>query len=279
MNIAPVPPGSCTPDEHRIHRRLFLKGLAASGATAVTSFTGLFTNPVFAKAAEKAQKNVILLWLCGAPSQFETWDPKPGRPSSGPFGSIPTSIPGVHFSSLITDGERSCGSGGRYDPETRKWRPLSADGAPLSVRGAAAVWTGKEMLVWGGAHLDGSTPVNVGLRSGSRYNPDSDTWRPMSLEGAPEGRLDCGATWTGTELIVWSGGDQVKGCVVSGGRYDPATDHWVATANLGVPAGRSLMSSVWSGEGVLFFGGSTGGVEAFNETLYYLPDRTAAPTP
>jgi hypothetical protein len=91
--------------------------------------------------------------------------------------------------------------------------------------------------------------------------------------------LDCGSTWTGTELIVWSGGDQVKGYVVSGGRYDPATDHWVATANLGVPAGRSLMSSVWSGEGVLFFGGSTGGVGAFNETLYYLPDRTAAPTP
>jgi Protein of unknown function (DUF1501) len=95
------PPGSCTPDEHRVHRRLFLKGLAATGTTAVTSFTGLFTNPVFAQAAEKAQKKVILLWLCGAPSQFETWDPKPGRPSSGPFGSIPTSIPGIHFSSLM----------------------------------------------------------------------------------------------------------------------------------------------------------------------------------
>jgi N-acetylneuraminic acid mutarotase len=92
----------------------------------------------------------------------------------------------IVWGGFMTDGERSCGSGGRYDPETRKWRPLSADGAPLSVRGAAAVWTGKEMLVWGGAHLDGSTPVNVGLRSGSRYNPDSDTWRPMSLEGAPE---------------------------------------------------------------------------------------------
>src|SRR4029078_1960727 len=58
-------------------------------------------NPLFAEAAKKAQKNVLLLWLCGAPSQFETWDPKPGRPSSGPFPSIPTSIPGVHFSSLM----------------------------------------------------------------------------------------------------------------------------------------------------------------------------------
>src|SRR5207248_4809099 len=94
-------PGSCTPDEHRLHRRLFLKGLAASGAAAVTSFSGLFTNPLFAQNVRKAEKNVILLWLCGAPSQFETWDPKPGRPSGGPFGSIPTSVPGVHFSSLM----------------------------------------------------------------------------------------------------------------------------------------------------------------------------------
>ena len=94
-------PGCCTPNEHRLHRRLFLKGLAASGVTAVASFNGLFTNPVFAQAARKAQKKVILLWLCGAPSQFETWDPKPGRPSGGPFGSIPTDIPGVHFSALM----------------------------------------------------------------------------------------------------------------------------------------------------------------------------------
>jgi hypothetical protein len=80
---------------------LFLKGLAATGIPAVTSFTGLFTNPLFAQATKKAQKNVILLWLCGAPSQFETWDPKPERPTGGPFGGIKTTVPGVHFSSLM----------------------------------------------------------------------------------------------------------------------------------------------------------------------------------
>jgi len=101
MSASSIPPGACTPCEHRLHRRLFLKGLAASGAAAVTSFSGLFTNSLFAEAAQRAQKKVILLWLTGGPSQFETWDPKPGRPSSGPFGSMPTSIPGVHFSSLM----------------------------------------------------------------------------------------------------------------------------------------------------------------------------------
>lgn len=98
---SPPPPGHCTPDDHRLHRRLFLKGLAASGTTALGSFGGLFTHPAFAEAARRAQKNCLLLWLCGAPSQFETWDPKPGRPTSGPFGSIRTSVPGVHFSSLM----------------------------------------------------------------------------------------------------------------------------------------------------------------------------------
>ena len=93
--------GQCRTDEHVLHRRLFLKGLTATGVASVASFTGLFHNPAFAASVKRAQKHCILLWLCGAPSQFETWDPKPGRPSSGPFRSIPTSIPGVHFSSLM----------------------------------------------------------------------------------------------------------------------------------------------------------------------------------
>jgi len=94
-------PGQCPIDEHRVHRRLFLQGLSGGAAASVGSFSGLFHNAVFAAETKKAQKHCILLWLCGAPSQFETWDPKPGRPSGGPFGSMPTALPGVHFSSLM----------------------------------------------------------------------------------------------------------------------------------------------------------------------------------
>jgi hypothetical protein len=94
-------PGQCRTDEHTLHRRLFLKGLTAGTAASVASFSGLFQNAAFAAATKKAQKHCILLWLCGAPSQFETWDPKPGRPSGGPFPSARTSIPGIHFSSLM----------------------------------------------------------------------------------------------------------------------------------------------------------------------------------
>jgi hypothetical protein len=101
MEPSTLAPGQCRTDEHLLHRRLFLKGLTGGALASAASFSGLFHHPVFAAETRRAQKHCILLWLCGAPSQFETWDPKPGRPSSGPFGSIPTKIPGVHFSSLM----------------------------------------------------------------------------------------------------------------------------------------------------------------------------------
>lgn len=91
----------CSTPEHVLHRRLFLKGLLAGGAASVASWSGLFSVPAFAQQAKKEQKHCILLWLCGAPSQFETWDPKPGRPTGGPFKSIPTKLPGVHVSELM----------------------------------------------------------------------------------------------------------------------------------------------------------------------------------
>jgi len=93
--------GKCPTPEHTFHRRMFLKGLAAAGAVSVASWAGLFSVPAFAQQAKKEQKHCILLWLTGAPSQFETWDPKPGTLSGGPFKAIGTNVPGVQISSLM----------------------------------------------------------------------------------------------------------------------------------------------------------------------------------
>ena len=58
-----------------------------------------------AGAAEPAAKpaSVILLWLWGAPSHIDTFDPKPNAPSEirGPFGTIATKTPGVRFTELF----------------------------------------------------------------------------------------------------------------------------------------------------------------------------------
>lgn len=48
-------------------------------------------------------KSVIFVWLWGAPSHLDTFDPKPGAPAEyrGPFASIDTRTPGVRFTELV----------------------------------------------------------------------------------------------------------------------------------------------------------------------------------
>jgi hypothetical protein len=96
-----LPDPNCGSTDHTLHRRKFLQGTLATGALSLMSWGGLFSLPAFAQEAKKNAKRCILLWLCGAPSQFETWDPKPGHPTAGPFGSIKTKLPGVHFGALM----------------------------------------------------------------------------------------------------------------------------------------------------------------------------------
>lgn len=47
------------------------------------------------------RKQLLLLFLSGGASQFETWDPKPGTKTGGPFRAISTSIPGVQIGELL----------------------------------------------------------------------------------------------------------------------------------------------------------------------------------
>ena len=48
-----------------------------------------------AEQIKKQQRACILVWLAGAPSQMETWDPKPGTGNGGPTKAIKTALPGV----------------------------------------------------------------------------------------------------------------------------------------------------------------------------------------
>ncbi|MCE9532155.1 MAG: DUF1501 domain-containing protein [Planctomycetes bacterium] len=47
------------------------------------------------------QKRVVVVYLAGGSSQLETWDPKPGTDTGGPFKAIPTSVTGTHISELL----------------------------------------------------------------------------------------------------------------------------------------------------------------------------------
>jgi hypothetical protein len=54
-----------------------------------------------AAEAKKTQNHVLLVFMSGGPSQFETWDPKPGQRTAGPHMTTQTAIPGVRFDEFL----------------------------------------------------------------------------------------------------------------------------------------------------------------------------------
>ena len=92
---------ACRSAEHGIARRRFLGTMAAAGAGAMTGGLGVFTNPLVAQQLRSDQKRIVVFNMHGGLSQLESWDPKPGTNTGGPFRAIPTSVPGVHISELL----------------------------------------------------------------------------------------------------------------------------------------------------------------------------------
>ncbi len=99
MNTSRNQSNGCPSHEHVFSRRALLQGAVVGGA-AFGGFGRLFAAGS-AAAARQNDKHVILVFMSGGPSQFETWDPKPGAPTGGPHVSIPTSISGVHFDEFM----------------------------------------------------------------------------------------------------------------------------------------------------------------------------------
>src|SRR5207302_2213907 len=107
-------------------------------------------------------------------------------------------------------------SGGSYctrAPSSRtddSWTPTSLTNVPAARYLHTAVWTGSEMIVWGGANTNY-------LNTGGRYNPTTNSWTATSLTNAPSVRQQHTAVWTSTEMIVW-GGYTGSATLNSGGR-------------------------------------------------------------
>src|SRR5262249_46241130 len=119
------------------------------------------------------------------------------------------------------------------------WTPTSTSNAPSPRIGHSAVWTGSEMIVWGG--FDGFNDVN----SGGRYNPATDAWAPTNTSNAPSVRETHTAVWTGTEMVVW-GGARGDISTNAGGRYNPATDTWRTISTFHAPTARYDHTAVWT---------------------------------
>jgi hypothetical protein len=95
MNFDP----SCKSTAHLVSRRSMLSNMLA-GAAGVGAI-GQLVHPAVAKEIEAKKKQVLIFLLNGGLSQFESFDPKPNTDTGGPFRSIPTAVPGIHFSELM----------------------------------------------------------------------------------------------------------------------------------------------------------------------------------
>jgi Putative binding domain, N-terminal/Galactose oxidase, central domain/Kelch motif len=146
------------------------------------------------------------------------------------------------------------------------WTFTNPNGAPSQRYGHSAVWTGSEMIVWGG-YQNGRY-----FNDGARYDPATDTWFPTTISGAPSPRRYHAAVWSGFELLVWGGSSPDNLFTGDGARYNPMTNSWTRMSQSGALSGRYAHSGIWSGTEIIIWGG-TDGNSLLNSGARYDPYR------
>jgi N-acetylneuraminic acid mutarotase len=159
------------------------------------------------------------------------------------------------------------------------WTATSIINAPSGRGYHTALWTGSEMIVWGG-----TDPPFTYFNTGGIYNPATDSWTATSTTNAPEARAVHTAVWTGSEMVVWGGRDGTNP-LNTGGRYNPATDTWTATSTTNAPTAVVAHTAIWTGTEMIVWGGvssinevNTGGRYNPNTDSWTATSITNAPT-
>ncbi len=134
------------------------------------------------------------------------------------------------------------------------WQLLPGTGAPTPRDGHSAVWTGSQMLIWGGF---GGPSVEVG--DGAAFSPATNTWHPLPTNGAPSPRGLHTAVWTGADMLVWGGDASSTGSVLgNGAAYNPGAKSWRPLSLTGAPTARVGHVALWTGTRMLIWGGVAG---------------------
>lgn len=134
------------------------------------------------------------------------------------------------------------GDGAAYDPAVDDWRALPD--APIDARAQhLAVWTGREMLVWGGFTKDRTAPS-----AGAAYDPSAGQWRtlaPSPVKWAEEGTA---SVWADGEWVIAIARDRTNDIEVVA--YDPNVDRWRNLPGLAGPLSDENQL-VWTGSELL----------------------------
>jgi hypothetical protein len=177
-----------------------------------------------------------------------------------PLPDMPAGVSGVRCD-VWTGSEVLCWNddydttptGARYDVSGESWTVITSTNGPAAREGRSAVWTGQEMIVWGG-----ETSINVYTNTGKGYNLTSDSWAPISTAGAPTPRGPHGAVWAGDKMMIWGGQTAALGVLTNtGALYDPAMDSWTPITTTGAPGAMRTPHLLWTGSKVIVWGESS----------------------
>jgi hypothetical protein len=145
-------------------------------------------------------------------------------------------------------------------------RPLPD--APLSPRSShSAVWTGDEMIIWGG---EGAAEV---FGDGAAFAPETGSWRTIAQAPiAPRARH--AAAWMDGEMFVFGGTERPLGSgdTLDAAAYDPATDTWRTLTPLPSPRTSARTALV---DGLIVLAGGVTPTDAPRATSLLVYDPTA----
>ena len=158
--------------------------------------------------------------------------------------------------------EPGLNTGAKYNADRNIWTKTSTTNAPTARVNNTAIWTGTEMIIWGGTTAGFSGAV---LNTGAKYNPLTNIWTPISTTNAPTARTWHTAIWTGTEMIIWGGETN------TGAKYNPSTNTWTAISTTNAPAARSNHTAIWTGTDMIIWGGQATSLIYYNTGAKYNP--------
>lgn len=164
---------------------------------------------------------------------------------------------------LVLGGRDALGlvrDGASYSPELDRWRALSSALPPRAP--LTALYTGHDVLVLGSAR-DGL--------EGLRFLPGTDVFASTLIRGPSSMRLGHSALWTGAEVVVWGGADELGAVRADGYRYVPSRRRWRAIRDAGAMNARRGHSAVWSSSEMLVFGGVDRAGRSLAAPVSYVP--------
>jgi hypothetical protein len=129
------------------------------------------------------------------------------------------------------------------------WTALPAP--PEWRDGASIVWTGSELLYWGGTPREEGGPPRA---DGFIFDPTARDWQPMPAADLPGS--DAKAVWTGSLALFWDSLDEPMEHAVQG--YDPATGSWYRFPSPPHDP-TSGGTYLWTGSELIVFGGGPQG--------------------